>query len=78
MHPPGGRRKASGNGKFHSVPVPLLELSQMAAPGGRGSVAWLASLEIECGRRALRWGQVTLVFEYPCPPSHPLSAGGTW
>ena len=65
MHPAGGRRKASGNGKFHSVHVPLLELSQMAAPGGLGSVVWLASLEIECGRQALRWCPVTLVFEYP-------------
>lgn len=78
MHPAGGRRKASGNGKFHSVHVPLLELSQMAAPGGLGSVVWLASLEIECGRQALRWCPVTLVFEYPCPPSSPSSAGGTW
>lgn len=47
-------------GKFHYVHVLLLELSQMAAPGGLGSVVWLASLEIECGRQALSWCQVTL------------------
>ena len=54
-------------GKFHYVHVLLLELSQMTAPGGLGSVVWLASLEIECGRQALSWCQVTLAFEYPCP-----------
>ena len=44
-----------------------LELSQMAMTGELESAVCLASLETECGRQTLRWSQVILAFEYPCP-----------